>query len=123
MRVGRSRPTWPGERPLPSVRAVAGSLAVASTIGGRAADALDGLAASLRERIGAIAEARALSAQSRMSAVIVGVAPLGYLLFSAALDPSSVDALVTTHVGRLPRGRDRVRGPRRAVDAPDPQGW
>ena len=92
---------WPGERPLPSVRAVAGSLAVASTIGGRAADALDGLAASLRERIGAIAEARALSAQSRMSAVIVGVAPLGYLLFSAALDPSSVDVLVTTHVGRV----------------------
>jgi tight adherence protein B len=92
---------WPAERPLPSVRAVAGSLAVASTIGGRAADALDGLAASLRERLGAIAEARALSAQSRMSAFIVGAAPLGYLLFSAALDPSSVDALVTTHVGRV----------------------
>ena len=92
---------WPDERPLPSVRAVAGALAVASTIGGRAADALDGLATSLRERLGAVAEARALSAQSRLSAVIVGAAPLGYLLFSAALDPSSVDALVTTHVGRV----------------------
>jgi tight adherence protein B len=92
---------WPAERPLSSVRAVAGSLAVASTIGGRASDALDGLAASLRERLGAIAEARALSAQSRLSAFIVGAAPLGYLLFSAALDPSSVDTLVTTSVGRI----------------------
>jgi tight adherence protein B len=92
---------WPAERPLASVRAVAGSLAVASTTGGRAAAALDGLAASLREQLGAIAEARALSAQARLSAVIVGAAPVGYLLFSAALDPSSVDVLVTTHIGRV----------------------
>jgi tight adherence protein B len=92
---------WPVERPQASVRAVAGSLAVASTVGGRAADALDGLAGSLRERLGAIAEARALSAQSRLSAVVVGAAPIGFLLFSAALDPASVDALVATHVGRI----------------------
>ena len=92
---------WPEERPLPGVRAVAGALAVASTVGGRAADALDGLAASLRERLGAIAEARALSAQSRLSALVVGGAPIGYLAFSAAVDPSSVDALLTTGVGRV----------------------
>jgi tight adherence protein B len=92
---------WPEERPLPAVRAVGGALAVASTVGGRAADALDGLAASLRERLGALAEARALSAQARLSAVVVGGAPIGYLLFSAAIDPSSVDVLVTTDVGRV----------------------
>jgi tight adherence protein B len=92
---------WPSERPLPAVRAAAGALAVAATIGGRAAGALDGLAASLRERLGAVAEARALSAQARLSAFVVGGAPIGYLLFSAAVDPASVDVLVATDLGRV----------------------
>jgi Flp pilus assembly protein TadB len=63
---------WPEERPLPSVRAAAGALAVATTIGGRAADALD-----------------------------VGGAPLAYLAFSAITDPASVELLVTRGPGRL----------------------
>ncbi len=92
---------WPEERRLPEVRAVAGALAVAVTLGGRAASALDGLAASLRERLGALAEARSLSAQARLSAVVVGGAPIGYLAFSAVVDPSSVDLLVGTDVGRV----------------------
>lgn len=93
--------TWPHDRPLPSVRAVAGALAVAASIGGRAADALDGLAASLRERMGAIAEARALSAQARLSAVVVGGAPVAYLAFTALVDPASVQVLVATPAGRV----------------------
>jgi tight adherence protein B len=92
---------WPDERPVPAVRAAAGALAVAATIGGRAAEALDGLAASLRERLGATAEARALSAQARLSAVVVGGAPLAFLLFNAVVDPSSVAALVGTGAGRV----------------------
>jgi len=92
---------WPIERPLPSVRAAAGGLAVASSVGGAAADAIDGLAASLRERLGAVAEARALSAQARLSAIVVGAAPAGYLLLSALADPSSVTTLVGTPTGRV----------------------
>ena len=92
---------WPKERPLPSVRAAAAALAVAATMGGRAAGAIDGLATSLREQRGADADARALSAQARMSAVVVGVAPIGYLLFSAVVDPASVEMLVGTSVGRV----------------------
>jgi tight adherence protein B len=99
--LAASLATWPRERPLPSVRAAAGSLAVASTVGGPAADALDGLSVSLRERLGAVAEARALSAQSRLSALVVGGAPIAYLAFSAVLDPASVDTLVTTDFGRV----------------------
>lgn len=92
---------WPTDRPLPEVRAVAGALAVAATVGGRAADSLDGLAASLRERLGALAEARALSTQARLSAVVVGGAPIAYLAFSAVVDPASVDLLVGTDTGRI----------------------
>jgi tight adherence protein B len=92
---------WPQDRPLPSVRAAAGALALATSVGGRAADALDGLAASLRERLGAVAEARSLSAQARLSAVVVGAGPLAYLGFSALVDPASVGALVETDGGRV----------------------
>lgn len=92
---------WPAERPLPSVRAAAGALAVASSMGGRSAGAIDGLATSLRAQNSAIAEARALSAQARLSAVVVGAAPIGYLVLSALVDPGSIDLLVGTGIGRL----------------------
>ena len=88
------------ERDVGDVRAVAGALAVAETLGGRSAHALDGLAASLRDRIGAAAEARSLSAQARLSAVVVGASPLAYLVFSALVDPGSVGVLVGTGAGR-----------------------
>jgi tight adherence protein B len=92
---------WPSERDLPDVRAVAGALAVAESLGGRSAHALDGLAKSLRDRLGAAAEARSLSAQARLSAVVVGASPLVYLVFSALVDPASVGQLVGTGFGRV----------------------
>jgi tight adherence protein B len=92
---------WPEERPVDGVRAAAGALAVAAALGGRAAGALDGLARSLRDRLGAAAEAGALSAQARLSAVVVGAAPIAYLAFSTAVDPSSTAPLVTTTPGRV----------------------
>jgi len=92
---------WADERGDPAVRAVAGALAVAATTGGGAADALEGLARSLRDQQGARAEAAALSAQARMSAVVVGAAPFAYLAFSAAVDPGAARVLVATPVGRV----------------------
>ena len=99
--LGDALEGWPVEHDVPGVRAAAGALAVATTVGGRAADAIDGLASSLRGRLDASAEARALSAQSRLSAVVVGAAPLGYLAFSSLIDPGSATALVGTGVGRV----------------------
>ncbi len=99
--LGDALAAWPRESGVPDVGAVGGALAVAATIGGRSAAALDGLAASLRDRLGATADARSLSAQARLSAVVVGAAPLAYLLFSALVDPSTVTMLVGTGVGRI----------------------
>jgi tight adherence protein B len=92
---------WPSEHDAPGVRAAAGAFAVAASLGGRAADAIDGLATSLRHRLDAAAEARALSSQARLSAVVVGAAPLGYLAFSSLVDPRAVGVLVGTGVGRV----------------------
>ena len=91
---------WPDERDVTSVRAAAGALAIANTVGGPAANALDGLAESLRQRQGAAAEARALSAQARLSAIVVGAAPVAYLAFSALVDSDSLRVLLATGAGR-----------------------
>jgi tight adherence protein B len=93
--------SWPLDHDAPGVRAAAGALAVAATMGGSAATAIDGLAASLRARLDAAAEAHALAAQARLSAVVVGAAPLGYLVFSSLVDRRTVLALLTTGIGRV----------------------
>ena len=98
--LSQSLTTWAQERNISSLRAASGALAVASTVGGPAASALDGLGESLRQRQGAAAEARALSAQARLSAIVVGAAPLAYLAFSALVDSDSLRVLLATGGGR-----------------------
>jgi tight adherence protein B len=92
---------WSQERDVPGVDASAGALAMCTTVGGASADALDGLASSLRDRLAVASEARALSAQARMSAVVVGGAPVAYIAWSAIIDPHSLQILLGTAIGRL----------------------
>jgi tight adherence protein B len=92
---------WAREREAPGVRAAAGALALGASVGGAGANALDGLAASLRARLGVIAEARALSAQARLSAIVVGSAPVAYLAWSALVDPGPLRTLFATTPGRV----------------------
>ncbi len=91
---------WSKERCVAGVDASAGALAMCSAVGGRSADALDGLATSLRDRLGVAAEARALSSQARMSAVVVGGAPVVYIAWSALVDPHALQVLTGTLFGR-----------------------
>ena len=57
--------------------------------------AIDGLAASFRHRLDAVAEAHSHSAQARLSAIVVGAAPIVYLVFSALVDPAAVSSSST----------------------------
>jgi len=103
VRLGATVPqglhVWTKERTVPGVDACAGALALCVTVGGPASDALEGLASSLRGQIAVAAEARALSAQARMSALVVGGAPLLYLAWSAIVDPHALHALAATSTG------------------------
>ncbi|MGZ4712194.1 MAG: type II secretion system F family protein [Acidimicrobiia bacterium] len=92
---------WGEERPLTGVRAAAGALTMVTIVGGSAATPLEGLAVALRDDETAAAESRALSAQARMSAVVVSLAPIAFLVFSTATDPGSTRVLVDTGVGRI----------------------
>jgi tight adherence protein B len=91
---------WAAERPLPAVAAVAAAMEVAVGAGGPAAPALDGLAAGLRDRHDAVSEVAALSAQARLSAIVVGAAPLVSLGLSLVVDPRVAPTLIGTAPGR-----------------------
>jgi len=92
---------WSAERAVAGVDASAGALAMCASVGGRSADALDGLATSLRDRLSVAAEAHALSAQARMSAMVVGGVPVAYIAWSAMVDPHALHVLTGTLFGRI----------------------
>jgi tight adherence protein B len=99
--LGPALATWAGERPLAAVAAAAAALEVTITAGGPAAPALDGLAAGLRDRHDTAAEAAALSAQARLSAIVVGAAPAASLALSLLADRRVAATLVGTAAGRF----------------------
>ena len=97
-RRARCLGAWNATHPESTSRA--GALAMCTTVGGRAADALEGLATSLRDRRAIVAEARALSAQARMSALVVGGMPVLYLGWSGLTGSGAFHALTGTTAGR-----------------------
>ncbi|HZQ79485.1 MAG TPA: type II secretion system F family protein [Acidimicrobiia bacterium] len=98
--LGPALAAWAEERPLPPVAAAAAALRVTVDAGGPGAAALEGLAAALRDRADAAAEVAALSAQARLSAVVVGAAPVASLALSLVADRRVAPTLVTTGPGR-----------------------
>ncbi len=86
-------------RPSPGVRLAVAALCLGVDTGGAQARAVDGVAATIRERLAVEAEVRALSSQARMSALVIGLAPLGFGAFAAATDPRTSEFLLHTPVG------------------------
>jgi tight adherence protein B len=74
-------------RPLPGVRLAVAALALGVETGGAQSRAIDGVAATLRDRLAAHAEARALSAQARASVWVIALSPVGFCAFAIATDP------------------------------------
>lgn len=90
---------WGDRRPLPAVGLVVAALALGAETGGAQAQALDGLATTLRDRLAVAAEVRALSSQARLSALVITAAPVGFAVFAASADPRSADFLLRTPLG------------------------
>jgi tight adherence protein B len=98
--LGPALAGWAEERPGPAVAAVAAALEVAAAAGGPAAAALEGLAAGLRDRHDAAGEIAALSAQARLSGIVVGAAPAVSLGLSLLADPRVAPTLIGSVPGR-----------------------
>jgi|BEDMetMinimDraft_2_1075160.scaffolds.fasta_scaffold04615_2 tight adherence protein B len=77
------------------------ALAVQRRTGGSLAHILDTLVASLREREQLAEEVRALTAQGRLSMLVLAGLPPALALMVAYLDPSYLDPLWTTTPGHL----------------------
>ncbi|HUQ64259.1 MAG TPA: type II secretion system F family protein [Acidimicrobiales bacterium] len=86
-------------RPLPGVRLAVAALCLGVETGGAQARAVDGVATTLRERLAVAAEARALASQARMSALVIGLAPIGFGVFAATTDPKTAQFLLHTSAG------------------------
>ena len=81
------------------VRMVAAALTIGARSGGEVARAVDGVAATLRERHELRAEVQALATQARASAAVLAGAPLGFAVLVAAVEPRALGFLLTTPVG------------------------
>ena len=86
-------------RPRPGVRLAVAALCLGIDTGGAQARAVDGVAATMRERLAVEAEVKALSSQARVSALVIGLAPLGFGAFAAATDPRTSQFLLHTPAG------------------------
>jgi tight adherence protein B len=91
---------WARGRPAaPNVRLAATALILAADTGGAAAAAVDGLAATLRQRLAAAAEVRSLATQARLSAAVIGAAPAAFAATSSAADHRAGRFLLATPAG------------------------
>ena len=73
--------------PLPGVRLAVAALTLGVEAGGAQARAVDGVATTLRDRIAAAAEARALAAQTRASVWVIAISPAAFCAFAVITDP------------------------------------
>jgi tight adherence protein B len=86
-------------RPLPGVRLAVAALLLGAEAGGAHARALDGVAASVRSRLAVSQEVRALSSQTRLSAVVIAAAPVAFAALATGTDAASATFLLRTPLG------------------------
>jgi tight adherence protein B len=81
-------------------RLVAGALLLHRRTGGGLPAVLDRVAATLLDRAAARRELRSLTAQARLSGLVLGLLPVGFLLFLAATSPGDLAAVLAVPEGR-----------------------
>lgn len=92
---------WSERRALPGVRLASAALAFSYEAGGVRSRAVDGLAASLRDRSALEREVAALASQARMSGIVISVLPVGFVFVSSTLDSQVAAFLFGTPAGVL----------------------
>ncbi len=90
---------WADARPTAGVRMTGAALSLAAETGGAGARTIDGVAATLRDRLAVDRELAALSSQARASAIVIGLSPLGFVILTGASDPAAWTFFVSTPAG------------------------
>lgn len=92
---------WVERRPLPGVRLTVAALGLGSRTGGDLARAVEEVAATERHRRATREEVHALSAQARLSALVVALAPVAFTALATVTDPGVARFLLATPAGWL----------------------
>lgn len=90
---------WGARSPSPGVRLSVAALCLGAETGGAQARAVDGVAATLRERLAVEGEVRALTSQTRASMLLIAAAPLVFCAFASTTDPRTSTFLFRSPVG------------------------
>ena len=90
---------WSATHDDPGTRLAAAALVLAALVGSAPARAIDGVAATVRERLDLAAERHALAAQARTSALVLSVAPVGFAALLIVGDTAAADFLLGTPAG------------------------
>ncbi len=94
--------TWRDDRvEVAGVALTVTALDLAASAGGRVAQAVDGVADTLRSEVALAAEIRSLAAQAEASAALIAVLPLVFGFVAGGTDPETVRFLFATQLGRL----------------------
>lgn len=91
---------WAAAFDHPDADLIRAVLNLGAGTGGALAGALERAAVTLRERAGLRDEVRALTAQTRVSASMLAVAPVGFLVLVMSIDPANAAVMVRTGLGR-----------------------
>ena len=67
--------------------------------GGNLAEVMDNIGHTIRERIRIKGEVKTLTAQGRMSGIVIGLLPLAMALFITMINPSYMMTLFTNSIG------------------------
>ena len=91
---------WADERhDVAGVRLAVAAITLAAQSGGQMAQALDGVADTLRSEVALASEVRSLAAQAEASAGLIAVLPLVFGLVAGAADPQMLRFLIGTSLG------------------------
>lgn len=91
--------SWQRSPPHTGLALAAAALSLGATGGGGRAQAVDAVAATLRERAAVKAEVVSLSTQARASAMVMAATPVAFLVLAASADPGTAGFLLTTRFG------------------------
>lgn len=86
-------------RPEAGIRLTVAAVLLGADAGGAHARALEGVAASVRARLGVAAEVDALGSQARLSGLVIAAAPLAFAGLAVGTDAASATFLLRTPLG------------------------
>lgn len=87
--------------PSPDLDLVVTAMLIQRQIGGNLSEILDNISQTIRERIRIKGEVRALTAQGRLSGLIIGILPVGIGSFLLLVNPNYIMELFTDPRGRF----------------------